>query len=98
VSFPKPKKNRLAKLNPILDELRRRKNITELVFTIDRENQNTQRTMPYHWQKMIELADIADRETRELVPYSLRHFMITQRILCLTLSIIGIVRLEEDTR
>ena len=31
--------------------------------------------------KMIELADIADRETRDLVPYSLRHFMITQRIM-----------------
>ena len=30
---------------------------------------------------MIELADIADREVRDLVPYSLRHFMITQRIM-----------------
>ena len=30
---------------------------------------------------MIELADIADRETRDLEPYSLRHFMITQRIM-----------------
>jgi hypothetical protein len=32
------------------------------VFTIDGENQITQRTMLYHWHKMIELADIADRE------------------------------------
>ncbi|MDB3930126.1 site-specific integrase, partial [Paracoccaceae bacterium] len=27
------------------------------------------------------LADIPERETRDLVPYSLRHFMITQRIM-----------------
>ena len=82
----------------MLDELRRRKNVIELVFTIDGENQNTQRTMLYHWHKIIHLANIADRETRELVPYSLRHFMITQRLYCLTLSIIAIVRFEGDTR
>ena len=51
------------------------------MFTIDGENQITQRTMLYHWHKMLELADIADRETRDLVPYSLRHFMIAQRIM-----------------
>ena len=39
------------------------------------------RTLLYHFHKMIELADIADREVRDLVPYSLRHFMITQRIM-----------------
>jgi len=53
----------------------------ELVFTINGENQITQRAMLYHWHKILELADIADRETRDLVPYSLRHFMITQRIM-----------------
>jgi len=57
------------------------KNSDELVFTIDGETQITQRTMLYHWHKMIELADINDREIRDLVPYSLRHFMITQRIM-----------------
>ena len=31
--------------------------------------------------KIIELAEIEDREARDLVPYSLRHFMITQRIM-----------------
>ena len=51
------------------------------MFTIDGENQITQRTMLYRWHKMIELADITDREIRDLVPYSLRHFMITQRIM-----------------
>ena len=37
--------------------------------------------MLYHWHKMLELANIADRETRDLVPYSLRHFIIAQRIM-----------------
>jgi integrase len=64
-----------------LREISKPKSSDELVFTIDGENQITQRTMLYHWQKMLELADIADRETRDLVPYSLRHFMITQRIM-----------------
>lgn len=53
----------------------------ELVFTVDGKYEITQRTMLYHWHKMLELADIPDRETRDLVPYSLRHFMITQRIM-----------------
>jgi hypothetical protein len=37
--------------------------------------------MLYHWHKMIELADITDRETHDLVLYSSRHFMIAQRIM-----------------
>ena len=37
--------------------------------------------MLYHFAKIIELAEIEERDTRDLVPYSLRHFMITQRIM-----------------
>ena len=37
--------------------------------------------MLYHFHKIIALADIIDSETRDLVPSSLRHFMITQRIM-----------------
>lgn len=64
-----------------LHEIAKPKKADELVFTVDGEHKITQRMMLYHWHKMIELADIADRETRDLVPYSLRHFMITQRIM-----------------
>ena len=53
----------------------------ELIFTADGENALTKRKFLYHWHKIIELANIPERETRDLVPYSLRHFMITQRIL-----------------
>ena len=57
------------------------KNESQLIFTIDGENPLSKRTLLYHWHKLIELADIPNREERDLVPYSLRHFMITQRIM-----------------
>jgi integrase len=64
-----------------LHEIAKPKTADELIFTIDNENELSKRTLLYHWHKMLELAEIADRETRDLVPYSLRHFMITQRIM-----------------
>ena len=45
------------------------------------QNELSKPTLLYHFQNTIELTDIADREVRDLVPYSLRHFMNTQRIL-----------------
>jgi integrase len=51
------------------------------IFSVDGDEMLSKRTLLYHWHKMIELADIPERETRDLVPYSLRHFMITQRIM-----------------
>ena len=40
---------------------------------MDNVKELSKRALLYHWHKMIELADIADREVRDLVPYSLRH-------------------------
>ena len=65
----------------LLREISKPKTADELIFTVDNENKLSKRTLLYHFHKMIELADIADREVRDLVPYSLRHFMITQRIM-----------------
>ena len=64
-----------------LREISKPKTADELIFTVDNENELSKRSLLYHFHKMIELADIADREVRDLVPYSLRHFMITQRIM-----------------
>jgi site-specific recombinase XerD len=64
-----------------LRDIAKPKSADELVFTLDGESELSKRVLLYHWHKMIELADIADREVRDLVPYSLRHFMITQRIM-----------------
>jgi len=41
----------------------------------------TQRSHFYHFHNIVERAGIKDSDTRDLVPYSLRHFMITQRIM-----------------
>jgi site-specific recombinase XerD len=64
-----------------LRKLTKPEHASELIFSSDGESQLSKRTFLYHWHKMIALADIADRETRDIVPYSLRHFMITQRIM-----------------
>jgi len=52
-----------------------------LVFSVDGETEISKRALLYHFHKIVELADIEGRENRHLVPYSLRHFMITQRIM-----------------
>ena len=64
-----------------LRDISKPKTADELIFTVDNANELSKRTLLYHWHKMIELADVADRDVRDLVPYSLRHFMITQRIM-----------------
>ena len=51
------------------------------IFSIDGDEMLSKRALLHHWYKMIELAEIPERETRDLVPYSLRHFMITQCIM-----------------
>ena len=64
-----------------LHEIAKPKHADELIFSVDGKVEMSKRTLLYHWHKVVELAEIADRETRDLVPYSLRHFMITQRIM-----------------
>ena len=38
-------------------------------------------TLLYHFKRMVESAGIKDLATRDIVPYSFRHYMITQRIM-----------------
>jgi len=52
-----------------------------LIFSLDGKSMLSQRTMLYHFNKIIDLCEFSDRGGRDLVPYSLRHFMITQRIM-----------------
>ena len=53
----------------------------ELVFTIDGENQITQRTMLYHWHKMIELAnllqDLNHKQTLCILKFFLHPYKIS---------------------
>ena len=51
-----------------------------LVFSLDGLHVITKRALLYHFEKIIKLAGI-DRTGRNLVPYSFRHFFITQKIM-----------------
>lgn len=64
-----------------LKEITRPESKETLIFSSDGKETLSKRTVLYHFHKMVELAGIEDRESRDLVPYSLRHFMITQRIM-----------------
>ena len=51
-----------------------------LVFSIDGTAPITKRALLYHFERIIKLAGV-DRAGRNLVPYSFRHFFITQKIM-----------------
>lgn len=51
-----------------------------LVFSLDGHRAMTKRALHYHFGKLMGLAGIS-REGRNLVPYSFRHYFITQRIM-----------------
>jgi integrase len=66
--------NRLKQLNPPLHG-------NSLIFSIDGKTQITERAILYHFKNMMNLAGVKDWQGRGIVPYSLRHFMVTQRIM-----------------
>lgn len=53
----------------------------DLVFSIDGKEEFSKRTFNAHFHKIVDGAGIKDAKQRGIVPYSLRHFMITQRVL-----------------
>ena len=50
------------------------------VFSANGMSKLTPRAIGYHFDKIVELAEIKDTDTRDLVPYSFRHYFITDRI------------------
>ena len=53
----------------------------DLVFSLDGVSRISNRLILYHWHRLMDLAKVEDYQLRKIVPYSLRHFMITQRLL-----------------
>ena len=51
-----------------------------LIFSTNGTSPITARAIQYNFDKILELAEIKDTGTRDLVPYSFRHFFITDRI------------------
>ena len=64
-----------------LKKLLKPKSENDLIFSLNGEKTLTKRAVLYHFHKLVEMAEIDNREERDLVPYSLRHFMITQKIM-----------------
>ena len=52
----------------------------ELMFSTNGTTAVTARAIGIHFDKLIELAEIPNADKRGLVPYSLRHYFITQRV------------------
>ena len=72
---------RKAKLTQKMTEQQAKQHIaTELIFSTNGTTAITPRAIGYHFNKILELADIKNIETRDLVPYSFRHYFITQRV------------------
>jgi integrase len=51
-----------------------------LIFSANGTSMLTPRAIGYHFDKIVELAEVKDTDTRDLVPYSFRHYFITDRI------------------
>lgn len=52
----------------------------DLIFSADGELAITPRAISHHFSKVLEKAEIKDVDGRGLVPYSFRHYFITQRV------------------
>ena len=55
------------------------KKLEGYVFSVDGK-EYSRSNLHRHWQKIMKLADIDEDRREQLVPYSLRHFMITERV------------------
>lgn len=53
----------------------------DLIFSINGKEELSKRTFNAHFHKILDGAGIVDVRERKIVPYSLRHFMITQRVM-----------------
>ena len=51
-----------------------------LIFCLTGNSTITPRSIGYHFDKIIELAEIKNIANRDLVPYSFRHYFITKRV------------------
>jgi integrase len=51
-----------------------------LIFSINGKTPITIRAIDYQFDKVLDLAKVKGRDTRDLVPYSFRHHFITQRV------------------
>ena len=51
-----------------------------LIFSANGSSPITARAIQYNFDKIVEMAEVRDTDKRDLVPYSFRHYFITDRI------------------
>ncbi|MDP3308203.1 tyrosine-type recombinase/integrase [Methylotenera sp.] len=51
-----------------------------LIFSVNGKTPITVRAIDYLFDQVLDLADVKRRDTRDLVPYSFRHYFITKRV------------------
>ncbi len=51
------------------------------IFSADGKSVVTKRAISYHFNKLLDIAEIEERYERDLVPYSFRHYFITHKVL-----------------
>ena len=76
--------NEFADLQKVLYPLHK-KNVTKkihecLIFSVNGDNPISQRAVLYHFDKILDLAEVKNRDKRDLVPYSFRHNFITAMV------------------
>lgn len=52
-----------------------------LIFSVDGATMLSNRTILYHFHRMVKLCKFDGYDERDIVPYSLRHYFITQKIM-----------------
>ena len=67
-------------INQEKDKEKPMKFANSLIFSTNGTSKLTPRAIGYHFDRIMELAEIRDKDTRDLVPYSFRHTYITQKV------------------
>jgi len=71
----------IIRLNEKIKESEMKKRLGgNLMYSVNNKTPITPRAIGYHFNKILKLAKIGNIETRDLVPYSFRHYFITQRV------------------
>jgi integrase len=73
LAFPKFTKQEVAKEKP-------KKFADSLIFSTDGHAPITVRAIDYHYKTLLKKAEIEDLEKRNIVPYSCRHYFITEKL------------------
>ena len=71
---------RFVRLQKAKDKSEQVKFANTLVFSANGKTPISNRAIAYHFDKILKLADLKNLATRNIVPYSFRHYYITQKV------------------